>query len=235
MSEVLAFDTYRTNAALIAACARLGYLRSDWSTLDPTFGYGEFWEEWRPDHLVRGDLNPTKSPDHPAGLDFRVLPYPDRHFDAVVFDPPYKLNGRPNPEDERYGVHVPARWQDRYALCLEGVAECARVARRFLLVKCQDQVCSGQVRFQTIDFAQPALDAGFRRVQVLYKLGGRPQPEERTCRPCGGSGTHPGEPQNDIPPTRCPNCAGTGRITPTQRHAAQNASAMVVLRRTGRV
>lgn len=30
---------------------------------------------------------------------------------------------------------------------------------------------------------------------------------EPPCPRCGGTGTHPGEPQNDIPPVPCPDCA----------------------------
>lgn len=39
----MAIGGWANNAELIADCARLGYLRSDWLTLDPTYGNGRFW------------------------------------------------------------------------------------------------------------------------------------------------------------------------------------------------
>lgn len=39
----------------------------------------------------------------------RLTPWPDRSFQAVAYDPAYKLNGTPTAQkDERYGVHVVA-------------------------------------------------------------------------------------------------------------------------------
>ncbi len=126
------------------------------------------------------DLVGHKVPEGGARGDFTRLPFRDRAFDAVVFDGPYKLNGTPDEEtDERYGVHLPTRWQDRMTLLEAGTVEAARVARRRLLVKCQDQVCSGEIRFQTRLLADVAEAQGFRLVQMLHKEGGRPQPEGR--------------------------------------------------------
>ena len=39
---ILAIAKWSSNAALIADCARLGYLRKEWRTLEPTYGYGTF-------------------------------------------------------------------------------------------------------------------------------------------------------------------------------------------------
>lgn len=182
--SVLSVNKWASNAELIADCATLGYLRSEWLTLDPTYGYGTFWNAWEPDVLVGTDLNPTKSLDGKSH-DFTSMLWPDRQFDCVVFDPPYKLNGTPSDTggvDERYGVDgPPVRWQDRMELCRRGIRECARVlGDGFLLVKCQDQVCSGKVRWQTIDFTETAESCGLGLVDRFDFLSYRAQPVGRS-------------------------------------------------------
>lgn len=175
---VLATANYRTNGELIAAAAELDYLRSEWRTLDPTFGLGVFWSIWRPDRLVAHDIDPTKSPTG-TSVDATNLPYEDRSFDAVVIDGPYKLNGTPTEAvDSRYGVQVPARWQDRMALLGRMLAEGARVlGDGCLLFKCQDQVCSGKVRWQTHVFTAQAEGLGLGLVDRLDMISYRPQPD----------------------------------------------------------
>lgn len=175
---VLAIDTYQSNADLIIACRDLGYIEG--TVMDPTYGMGTFWAKWKPDELCAWDLDPEKSPKR-VSVDFTDLPRPDRSIDTVVFDPPYKLNGTPDEAiDNRYGVHQPTRWQDRMDLCKRGIDECARVSRKWLLIKCQDQVCSGKVRWQTIEFGSAAVDSGFELVDMLHYVAYRPQPEGRS-------------------------------------------------------
>lgn len=154
-------EAWLTNGHLIADIARLGYLRSDWPTLDPTYGEGVFWSVWQPDVLVAHDIVAAKSPTGES-VDFTDMDYEDRSFPAVVFDGPYKLNGTPDEErDYPYGVDVPATWQERMALLRAGVRECARVCDENLIVKVQDQVCSSKIRFQTIAMRDEVLPLGF--------------------------------------------------------------------------
>lgn len=180
VAPVLAFGDWPTNAEMIEDCARLGYLRSDWKTLDPTYGLGTFWKRWRPTDLVMCDLMEAKSPIG-YSVDFTALPFADRSFDCVVFDPPYKLNGTPDEAvDARYGVHVPTRWQDRMVLIRRGIEECARVlGDGYLLLKCQDQVCSGRKRWQTDEFTKHADLCGLGKVDRLDLDSYRPQPNGR--------------------------------------------------------
>lgn len=180
---IYAAQKWPTNAHMIVDCVRLGYLRSDWLTLDPTYGLGTFWRLWQPKTLVKADLythDITKGIDQ---LDFTRMPeIPDNWFDAVVYDPPYKLNGTPSPEERRYGVQVPTRWQDRMTLIRDGVTECARVTKRrgFLLVKCMDQVVSGKVVWQTDEITRWAKLAGMTKVDRLdFLTDPRPQPHAR--------------------------------------------------------
>lgn len=232
LPEVKAFDTYTTNADLIEAAARLGYLRKEWSTLDPTWGEGVFWRKWRPDHLHGTDLVERKGRAAqeatgsfgPRQADVRRLPFGNESWDAVVFDGPYKFNGKPDAEtDERYGVHLPTRWQDRMDLLIDGTRECARVARIMLLVKCQDQVVSGKRRWQTRVLTEAAEALGFGLVAEMHKEGGRPQPTTRPCSACRGK--TPEETK------ACPKCEGAMAIPVVQKTPTQNFSTLLVLRR----
>lgn len=174
---VLAAHTWRNNAEMIADVARLGYLNGH--VMDATYGEtGGFWTIWRPDGLVAHDLKVD-------GVDFTALPELDATYHAVVFDPPYKLSGTPASAgfDTRYGVDQYVRWQDRMLLILRGVAECGRVVKPggHLLVKCMDQVCSGQMRWQTDAVTRKAQESGFRKVDRFDLLGKfRPQPAGRS-------------------------------------------------------
>lgn len=179
---VVAITAWPSNAELIADCARLGYLRPEWRTLDPTYGYGTFWNIWRPDELIASDLDPAKSPTGES-VDATALPHADRSMPAVVLDGPYKLNGNPSDTDgadERYGVNRYTDWRDRMTLLRDMLTEGARVlGDGYLLFKCQDQVCSGKVRWQTVEFTNHAASLGLGLVDRLDRLGYRPQPKGR--------------------------------------------------------
>lgn len=84
--EILAAAKFKSNADLIEKVAELRYLRKQDFTLDPTFGQGNWWKLWRPESLITH----TRRTD---GSDFRGLPYPDNHFTAIAYDPPYVCPG----------------------------------------------------------------------------------------------------------------------------------------------
>ena len=78
--------------------------------------------------------------------------------------------------DDRYGLAGGyVTWQDRHAGIKRGISESLRVLRvgGILLVKCQDQVCSGAVRWQTREFADHAEAQGARLVDMLHYLVAR--------------------------------------------------------------
>lgn len=182
---VLTFTTASNNAELILQCKELGYLHDDWAIIDPTYGLGKFWTLWCPRHLIATDLDPTKNPSRFPPVDFTAMPYGTGIVPAVVFDPPYKLNGTStgkgaSASDANYGVDGKyVRWQDRHQLIRDGITECLRVTNDYLLVKCQDQVCSGKKRWQTREFAAHAEDHGAELVDMLHLGGYRKQPEGR--------------------------------------------------------
>jgi hypothetical protein len=62
------------------------------------------------------------------------------------------------------GPYVP--WQARHALIRAGIDECSRVLRPggLLLLKCQDQVSSGEVRWQTDEFTAHAASLGLTKI-----------------------------------------------------------------------
>ncbi len=178
---VHATHEWADNAALIEDVARLGYL--DGHVLDATFGLGNFWTRWQPEVLVTNDLNPEKGAQHQ--YDFRKLGWAEQEFDAVVFDPPYKLSGTPalGEFDERYGIDQVQSRNERMKMIAEGTLECWRVTDSFLLVKCQDQVEGGKVRWQTDLVTHMVMTAGGSKVDrfdFIYKP--RPQPGNRQQR-----------------------------------------------------
>ena len=186
-APVMAAGTWSSNAELIRdAVVPLGYLRTEWRTLDPTYGLGRFWTLWRPNNLVASDLDPAKSPVG-RSIDFRRTAWADDQFDAVVFDPPYKLNGTSTGKgaatcDADYGVEKWMSLAERHQLIVDGITECTRVLRPngVLLVKCQDQVNGGKVRWQTRIFADHAETLGHRLVDRFDLPSYRAQPPGRS-------------------------------------------------------
>jgi len=177
---ILAIGDYKNNAELIEACFNLGYIQE--LVLDCTYGYGKFWVNKKPENLVGTDIDPEKSLTGHS-VDFCNMPFEDLSFQTVVFDPPYKLNGTPTfSKDERYGVHTPSRWQDRHSVIEKGISECVRVLKTkgYLLLKCQDQVVAGKVRWQTHLFSDYAEKLGCALCDKLHLVGGRPQPSGRS-------------------------------------------------------
>lgn len=190
---VMAISEAKNNAELMVECRELGYLDDEWLTWDATYGLGTFWKVWRPQYLIGTDIDPDKSNGYRWGVDFTRSHWRAGKFEAVVFDPPYKLNGTSAcPSDDRYGVASKSTWQDRHKLIYRGIDECLRVLapNGMLLIKCQDQVSSGAVRWQTRLFAEYAeWDQGStvipepkRRailIDMLHLPSYRPQPEGR--------------------------------------------------------
>jgi hypothetical protein len=201
-APVLAAASYRSNAELIEACARLGYIRTSDRVLDPTYGRGVWWKNWRPDDVTAYDINID-------GVDFRHLPHEDQDFDVVAFDPPYvSIGGRRGstltPMHSRFGMNeTPETPVQLQALINDGLTECARVTRRLVLVKCQDYISSGRYFPGTYHVQHQAFALGLETVDRLERIG-------------------PPRPQPSVSPNGRPR---------TQRHARRNISTLLVFRK----
>ena len=178
MSDIQAIGDWKDNAELIADAAKLGYLPEP--VLDLTYGQGGFWRQHTPSHIVTNDLDP----DSPCEChrDFRATSFGTGEFSTVVFDPPYKLGGTPaSPKmDKRYGTQEYRTRSEMFSLFVGGMAEASRLAKRFMLVKCQDQVNGGKVRWQTSIAIDVARALEWRHVDSLILKGGRAQPDDTT-------------------------------------------------------
>ncbi len=122
-----------SNADLMAAVAPL-YLGG--SVLDVTYGEGKWWDRFTPEPFTYHDLEKVD------GVDFRALPEETDSVDAVCFDPPYVISGgiasstAPDFLD-RFGIGDRSG-AEFYALLAAGLEECARVASKWVLVKCME-------------------------------------------------------------------------------------------------
>lgn len=159
-----------SNSDLIAAVAPM-YLSG--SVLDATYGNGEtaggWWRRFTPDPFTYHDLALD-------GVDFRHLPEDDRSIDTVCFDPPYvPAGGGPKNESadafrERFGLDWGTGYRSEGTLrdlVRDGLADCARVARAFVLVKCMEFVSSSQFHDMPVDVANWARDVGLRKYDTI--------------------------------------------------------------------
>jgi hypothetical protein len=245
---ILTFDkTRRTNAELIVACRDLGYLSDEMLILDATYGKGRFWKRWQPSKGLRtNDWDETT--DAVFHHDYRCLPTEwTGFFDAVVFDPEYKLSGNaldhqsgPAALNADYGVARAYRpIATRTEGWLAGFDECVRVCKPggHVLVKIMDQVVSGARRFLAKELWEHAKSQPVVQVDELYLYGVRAQPARtRKCSTCRGSGTvwRMNEPQHgphDGYPVACDACDGSGRVQSPQVHAQQSLSTLMVFRK----
>lgn len=120
-----------SNADLMAAVAPL-YLTG--SVLDVTYGSGKWWERFVPGQLTFHDLEVD-------GVDFRGLPEKDNTVDTVCFDPPYTISGGVGTRQAfqaAYGLGHRRVGSSIKELILDGLAECCRVSRCWVLVKCME-------------------------------------------------------------------------------------------------
>lgn len=187
---IVAAHSWVNNAAMIETARDLGYVKG--RVLDPTYGRGNWWKNWRPDELVTHDITID-------GIDFRDLP-DDGLFDTVTFDPPYIPQGGRETSTlgeagtsghflDRYGLRtVPATNEALRALIVDGLAEFRRHLNQHavVIVKCMSYVNGGRWRAMPRWIANDAEALGYIQADELIHLRHPgPQParkEQRTAR-----------------------------------------------------
>jgi SAM-dependent methyltransferase len=161
-----------TNADLIATVARL-YLRKGDRVADITFGQGAFWQKLNlSDYLFyRSDKVTCPGSAH----DFRRLPYPDRRFDVVVFDPPYAHHADTMRFESFYKNSITtAKLGHREIIDLYrlGMAEAKRILKPGgrLWVKCADEVESSRQRRGHVEVFLVAQDLGLEDLDFFILM-----------------------------------------------------------------
>lgn len=161
-----------TNADLIHAIRDI-YLTG--TVLDVTYGRGGWWKTWQPE--------PSKFQWHDIatdGVDFTDLPYADRTWDTVCYDPPYICAGGTNTStagdfQQRFGVDGGRSRDALDALMVAGLLESARVCSEYLLVKCMDFVDSNVFVPMTYRMFRAAEDAGLTfHDEIIHHAGSGP-------------------------------------------------------------
>lgn len=172
---------------MVADLVKLGYLRPDRLTLDPTFEGGVWWQKWQPnDGMLITHHRPTD------GSDFRALPYGDNHFPQIAYDPPYAAMGGQETStiakyNERYGRDTidasPAATQ---RLINDGLTEMWRIGSDIVLVKCMDYVYNGELWLGTHWTLTHAIALGFTVEEELrhYDTVAGAQPKLGICLHC---------------------------------------------------
>ena len=179
MKDIEVIGGWNTNADMIADVAQLGFFHGD--VLDLTFGMGGFWKVWRPVALETNDNGDEKT-EASWNEDFRATHWNSRSFGTVVFDPPYKMQGKPSSPDmdRRFGTEKRRTRNEILTLLVGGVAEAARLSDEILMVKCMDQVNAGKVRWMTDVATDVARACEFRKITQFIFQGGRAQPDGTT-------------------------------------------------------
>lgn len=142
------------NAGLISKVAALYFSEGD-TIADVTYGKGVFWREVDP---VKYKIVGT---DIKTGIDFRNLPYKSESFQHGVLDPPYARVGLGGME-QCYNTTKSSSHAEIMELYRYGLKELNRIIKPngFILVKCQDEVCSGKQHWSHIEIKDMAEEMG---------------------------------------------------------------------------
>lgn len=179
---ILGAQGWRTNAAMIADVRRLGHLPDAARVVDLTYGKGNWWREYKPQHLVAHDIARN-------GVDFRTcVGIGDRTYDVVALDPPYVPKGGRKTSTltdmtARFGMDtVPRTLPEHRAMMEDGIVQAARILKPGgrLLLKCMDSIWSGKVYPSTVYCTEAAWAEGLVLVEKLVHVGhAGPQPPGR--------------------------------------------------------
>jgi hypothetical protein len=143
--------------------------------LDATVNGGRFWRGTKR-KIVGLDIASTHGPSVVG--DNTQMPFADRQFDVVVYDPPHVPNqGKDDQKDftVRFGLggRSPKEHGYNFAYLYPAfVREAYRVLRvdGLLLCKITDYVHNHQYQWAHVDFVQAAVAAGFRACDCIIKV-----------------------------------------------------------------
>jgi len=143
--------------------------------LDATVNHGRFWEglSW---NVVGMDINPRCHPDVVG--DNRAMPFRDRCFDVVVYDPPHIPNqGKDRSKDfnERFGLVLKSAATHGYNfthLYPPFVKEAYRVLRTegVLLCKIADYIHGHRFQWAHVEVIRAAEAGGFTACDCIVKI-----------------------------------------------------------------
>ena len=136
---------------------------------DVTYGRGAFWKKV---DMELFDLHPS---DLKTGTDLKNLPYENSSFDAFVIDPPYAHSSTvelKSPIANSYNLNSVSGRRNILSLYFNGMVEAWRVLNRnaILIVKCQDEVESGQQRWNHVVIMGYAESLGFKCIDLFVLL-----------------------------------------------------------------
>ena len=162
---------HETNSLAFAKILQL-YVPKRSCIADVTYGRGVFWQ----DVEIPGEYNYSISQtDIVTGVDFTMLPYADKSFDALVLDPPYMHGGETVKESinkcyrNQNGSHASV-----IRLYARGILEAHRVLRKdgTLIIKTQDEIESGKQRWSHMELITLCELVGFRMVDLFVVTPG---------------------------------------------------------------
>lgn len=187
---IYAISTATTNAELVEQVASLycpDPAREMWRVLDPTYGRGGMWKNWRPDNLTIVTDDFTKPYPTDVGL-----------FDLILFDPPYVAKGGKATaasvadHDDRYGRGESLTPAEVHRLMMSGMDHMAGLLAPGgqLWVKSADYVTSGRVQWGTHDVRVRGRALALEQVDEFHLQSSSPQPQHaRQCHARRGYST----------------------------------------------
>jgi len=165
MTEFIFTAKVGINADLFPDVLKL-YAKPGDRIADVTYGKGTFWKK------VDTSLYTCLFTDLVThGIDMRRLPYPDKHLDMIIIDPPYAFQGGRNTALPGLAITTTYRGIETalaghkaiLLLYFGGLKEAYRTLKSsgFAVVKCQDEIEGGKQKWSHIEIYLAAKHLGF--------------------------------------------------------------------------
>jgi SAM-dependent methyltransferase len=173
--QPLASVWYGTDAELLEKMLDFYPRKRPALILDATVNSGRFWQG-RARRIVGMDVDPKHRPDVVA--DNRQMPFKDRCFDVVVYDPPHIPNqGKDRRKDfnTRFGLVLKSPAVNGYNFCHlypPFVREARRVLKPegILLCKIADYIHGHRFQWAHLELIKAAVEVGFTACDCIVKV-----------------------------------------------------------------